>query len=55
MGNELVFLFVALIILHAKRIRGILFWSLAYISVPKIFWPYIIKGKSLRKGLLSIK
>jgi hypothetical protein len=34
MSNELVCVFVALIMLHAKRIRGTLLSSLAYQNVP---------------------
>jgi hypothetical protein len=37
MINELVWAFVALIILHAKYIGGILFSSVAYLSVPYFF------------------
>jgi len=46
MINELLRVFVAIIILHAKRIRGILLLSVAYLNVPYIYSPYLIKGKS---------
>jgi len=34
MFNDLMWVFVALIILHSKRIRGVLLSSVAYLNVP---------------------